>query len=128
MQILYYFILGHFQATIRTYIHNQQIFQNIIENAIKYMGDQKNPRIEIGVKNIEGKDYVYVKDNGKGIPLEHKEKIFNLFERFDEDTEGTGVGLAIVKKIVKLYNGDIKVESEEGKGSTFYIYIPQKGS
>ncbi len=104
----------------------KQVFQNLIENAIKYMGDQKNPKIEIGSLIKNNKEVIYVKDNGIGIPPEHHERIFHLFEQLDPESKGTGAGLAIVKKILKFHKGDIWVESEKGKGSTFYVYIPGK--
>ncbi len=106
----------------------REVFQNLIENSIKYMGEQKNPRIEIGTKRKRGKEVIYVKDNGIGIAPEYHKKIFNLFEQLDAEIDGTGAGLAIVKKILQLHNGNIWVESEEGKGSTFYVYLPQKRS
>ena len=104
----------------------RQVFQNLIENAIKYMGDQKEPRIEIGSLIKDGKEVIYVKDNGIGIPPEHHKKIFHLFEQLNPESKGTGAGLAIVKKILKFHKGEIWVESKKGKGSTFYVYIPKK--
>ncbi len=103
-----------------------QLFSNLINNAIKYMGDQSAPQIEIGVaKNKEDYEF-YVKDNGVGISEEMKDKVFMVFQRGDEQkkTEGTGVGLSIVKKVVENLGGKVRLESEFGRGSTFYFSIP----
>jgi len=99
-----------------------EVLQNLLDNAAKYMGDQLDPQIEIGQRGIDtehGKPIFFVKDNGIGIEPEHHERIFGLFNKLDPKTEGTGIGLAIVKKIVEVHGGRIWVESEEGQGSTF---------
>ncbi|MBN1580306.1 MAG: GAF domain-containing protein [Anaerolineae bacterium] len=97
-----------------------EVFQNLIDNAAKYMGDQPRPHIEIDTRDDEGQPVVYVRDNGMGIAPQYHEKIFGLFEKLDPDSEGTGIGLAIVKRIVETHGGRIWVESEGlGLGSTF---------
>ena len=105
-----------------------EVYQNLLENAVKYMGDQANPRIEIGMRR-EGEETVYyVRDNGIGIDPKYKEKVFGLFERLTSHAgdDGTGIGLAIVKRIIDLHEGSIWVESEgEGKGSTFCFTLPK---
>jgi signal transduction histidine kinase len=102
-----------------------EVFQNLIENAAKYMGDQATPRIEIGQHGEEnGKPILYVKDNGIGIAPEFHERIFGLFNKLDPQSEGTGIGLALVKRIIEVHNGRIWVESEPGKGSTFHFTLP----
>jgi signal transduction histidine kinase len=89
------------------------------------MGDQPSPRIEIGRKGeIGGKPVFFVWDNGIGISPAHKDRIFGLFDKLDVQTEGTGVGLALVKRIVEFHGGRIWVESELGKGTTFYFTLP----
>lgn len=107
-----------------------QIFSNLIDNALKYMGEQTQPLIEIGYKELEDKWQFYVKDNGIGIAEEYQNKLFQIFERIpDERTKnvrGTGLGLSIVKKIVELHNGEVGVESKLGQGSKFYFTIPKK--
>lgn len=102
-----------------------EVYQNLIENAIKYIGDkQQNPIIEIGCNFTKEKVDYYVKDNGIGIRKEYQEKIFGLFEKLDPNSEGTGIGLAFVKRIIELHEGKIWVESEgDFMGSTFYFYI-----
>ncbi len=106
-----------------------EVLQNLIENAVKFMGDQRNPLIEIGVRRDSDEHVYYVHDNGKGIKSRHQERIFNLFDKLDQDSEGTGVGLAIVKRIIEVHRGRVWVESEgPGKGCTFCFTIPKKGA
>jgi len=101
-----------------------EVLQNLLDNAIKYMGDQPNPRIEIGQQSEEnGKPVFFVKDNGIGIAPEYRERIFGLFNKLDPKSDGTGIGLALVKRIVEVHSGRIWVESEIGKGSTFYFSL-----
>ncbi len=101
-----------------------EVIQNLIENSIKYMGDQPDPKIEIGIRNDSGKPVIYVCDNGIGINPKYGENIFGLFNQLDQSKNGTGVGLAIVKRIIELHGGRIWVESEgEGKGATFCFTI-----
>lgn len=104
-----------------------QIFLNLITNAIKFMGDQKEPRVEIGGSRQEGFVEFYVKDNGIGIDPQYQNLVFGVFQRLKEvDVEGTGIGLAIVKKILDLAGGKIWFESKKGEGTTFFFRIPQK--
>jgi PAS domain S-box-containing protein len=103
----------------------QEVLQNLIDNAAKFMGDQPSPRIEIGQQGERGgKPVFFVRDNGIGISPEYKDRIFGLFDKLDMRTEGTGVGLALVKRIVEFHGGRIWVQSELGKGSTFYFTLP----
>jgi PAS domain S-box-containing protein len=104
-----------------------EVIQNLIENAAKFMRDQPEPRVEIGVRQ-DGEDTVcYVRDNGIGIEPRYQEKIFGLFDRLNPKTEGTGVGLALVKRIVEVHGGRVWVESEGlGCGCTFCFCIPGK--
>ncbi len=104
-----------------------EVLQNLFDNAVKYMGDQTDPRIEIGQRGEEaGKPIFFVKDNGIGIAPEFHERIFGLFNKLDTTSEGTGVGLALVKRIIEFHSGRIWVESDglPGKGSTFYFTLP----
>jgi PAS domain S-box-containing protein len=105
-----------------------QVFQNLLENALKYMGDQPSPRIEITCR--QEADYVIssVRDNGIGIAPAHFTRIFGLFEKLDPKAEGTGVGLALVRGIVDAHGGQVWVESEGvGRGSTFHVRWPACG-
>jgi PAS domain S-box-containing protein len=102
-----------------------EVVQNLIDNAIKFMGNQPNPRIEIGAFLNRGNGPVfYVKDNGPGIAPEFHEKIFGLFEKLAADNNNTGIGLALVKRIIEVHGGEIWVESQVGKGATFYFTLP----
>ncbi len=101
-----------------------QLFINLVANALKYHGE-KPPEIEIGFTDETGKYIFYVKDCGIGIDPKYFDKIFIIFQRLHSKGEypGTGIGLAICKKIVEVHKGEIWVRSEEGKGSTFYFSI-----
>jgi PAS domain S-box-containing protein len=97
-----------------------EVFQNLVDNAIKFMGDQPAPRVEIGVEKAGEENVFFVRDNGIGIDPRYQPKVFGLFEKYDPGTRGTGIGLALVKRIVEVHGGKIWVESAGiGKGATF---------
>lgn len=101
-----------------------EAIQNIIDNAIKFMGPQPNPRINIGsLMDAQGKPIFFVQDNGIGIEPQYRERIFGLFNKLDANSQGSGVGLTIVKRIIEVHGGKIWVESIPGKGSTFYFTL-----
>ena len=103
-----------------------ELFKYLIDNAVKFMGSQPEPRIEIGVRLQAKQTICYVRDNGVGIEPGHHDKIFGLFDRLDEETEGTGIGLALVKRIIEVHGGRIWVESKgRGQGSAFCFTLPQ---
>ena len=102
-----------------------EVLQNLIENAIKYMGAQPQPLIEIGQhEHKDGNPIFFIKDNGIGIAPEYHERIFGLFNKLDAQSEGTGIGLTLVKRIVEFHGGRIWIESAEGEGSTFFFTLP----
>jgi signal transduction histidine kinase len=102
-----------------------QLLENLIENAVKFIGDQPEPQIEIGFRRADAETVFYVSDNGMGIDPPFLEKIFGLFDKLDQKSEGTGIGLAIVKRIVEVHGGRIWAESEgAGKGSLFCFTLP----
>jgi signal transduction histidine kinase len=106
-----------------------EVFQNLVDNAAKFMGDQESPRIEIGARRDNGEVYCFVRDNGVGIKPEYHDRVFDLFDRLDTRVAGTGVGLALVKRIVEVHGGRIWVESDgEGLGSTFHFTLPTADS
>jgi len=101
-----------------------EVVQNLVDNAAKFMGSQIRPLIEIGAKT-EGETHVFfVRDNGFGIDPKFHSKIFDLFNKLDPKVEGTGIGLALVKRILEVHGGRIWVVSKPGKGSTFYFTLP----
>ncbi len=105
-----------------------EVLQNLLSNAVKFMGAQKHPQVEIGVKNsYNGYERVYyIKDNGIGIEKQFLTRVFGLFDRLNPKIEGTGIGLAIVKRIIELHGGNIWAESDgPGKGSVFYFTVPE---
>jgi PAS domain S-box-containing protein len=103
-----------------------EVWQNLVENAVKYLGEQAEPRLSLGFQQ-QGEDTVFtVCDNGMGIDPKYQGKIFGLFEKLDSKTGGTGIGLAIVKRIVELYQGNIWVESAGlGQGACFRFTLPE---
>jgi PAS domain S-box-containing protein len=104
-----------------------EVFQNLIDNATKFTGEQTAPRIWIGAEEEEESVVLYVKDNGIGIDPRHSGKLFNLFEKLDPGSEGTGVGLALVKRIIETHSGKIWVESDgPGCGATFRFTLPRR--
>ena len=105
-----------------------QLFQNLIGNAIKFRNGEV-PKIRIRSKKENGRWVFSIKDNGIGIDAEFKQRIFEIFQRLHSKDKypGTGIGLAICKKIVERHNGEIWLESQSDKGSTFYFTLPLNG-
>jgi len=102
-----------------------QIWQNLLENAVKYLGNQPEPVVELGVELHHSDICFVVRDNGIGIHPDYQEKIFGLFEQLDRHHGGVGMGLTMVRRIVELYGGSIRAESEgEGHGSRFIFSLP----
>ncbi len=104
----------------------RQVFANLIDNARKFMGSQEHPRIEVGFEPVKGVWHFYVRDNGMGIATEEQKKVFKLFQTLGraKEKEGSGVGLAIVRRVVESHGGQVWVESEGlGKGSAFHFTI-----
>ena len=106
----------------------QQALQNLIENAIKYRSAQRPPIIEIGAQGTDqtGMAILFLRDNGMGVPLEYQDRIFDVFSQVNAKSEGSGVGLATVKRIIEAHGGRIWVESEMEHGATFYFTLPIK--
>ncbi len=101
------------------------VLQNLLENAVKYMGEQPRPEVEIGaIREVGEEAVIFVRDNGIGIEAGHQERVFDLFAQLDASTDGTGMGLTLVRRIVEVHGGRIWVESEgRGKGATFFFTL-----
>src|SRR5207244_4402412 len=106
-------------------VHLFQVLDNLVRNALQFSVDGHPPEVEVGVAKRANETVLFVRDNGIGIPSSDWERIFEPFERLGhKDVPGTGIGLAIVKKIIELYQGRVWVESEPGKGATFFFTLP----
>lgn len=102
------------------------MFENLLGNAVKFRGSQEHPKVEVSVR--QGPEpVIVVSDNGLGIDPKFKDRVFELFERLDKRVPGTGIGLAIVKRIVEFHGGRIWVESTgvPGEGSRFCFTLPR---
>lgn len=105
----------------------RQVWMNLISNAVKYSSRETSPTIEIGYKDKDNEHVYFVKDNGVGFDMQYAHKLFGVFQRLHspEVFEGTGVGLALAKRIINKHSGEIWAESAPGKGATFYISLPK---
>lgn len=104
----------------------REVLANLFSNAIKFTSPREHPRIEIGGRSEEGQNVYYVKDNGVGFDMRHANKLFGVFQRLHttEEFEGTGVGLAIVQRIVQRHGGQVWAESKLNEGTTIYFTLP----
>lgn len=103
-----------------------EVMENLLDNAVKFMGDNPDPKITIGVRDDSDETVFFVRDNGRGIEEDKLEKIFELFQKYDTST-GAGAGLAIVKRIIEAHGGKIWVESgSRNQGSTFCFTMPNR--
>jgi signal transduction histidine kinase len=108
-----------------------ELVQNLLENAAKFMGERSEPAVWVGVRDAGaalGQVTLYVRDNGIGIDPSNQDRVFELFHRLDPRVEGTGLGLALARRIVETHGGRIWVESAgAGQGSTFCFSLPVAG-
>lgn len=104
----------------------RQVFANLIGNAVKFTRDQQAPVIEVGSRDEDGTTTYYVKDNGAGFDEQYKHKLFGVFQRLHtaEEFEGTGIGLALVQRIVDRHGGKVWAEGRLGEGATFFFNLP----
>ena len=104
-----------------------EVLQNLIENSSKFTKDNPNPKIEIGCRMDNEKPVFFVRDNGIGIDEAYRERVFGLFEQLNHKLGGTGIGLALIKRIVEIHNGNIWIEDgENGQGATFCFTVNQQ--
>lgn len=103
-----------------------RVFQNLVGNAIKFRHDGRASRVEVGAEERADGWLIYVRDNGVGIDERHKERVFVIFQRIGTKKRGTGLGLALCKKIVESHGGQIWFESVLDEGSTFYFTLPKE--
>jgi signal transduction histidine kinase len=105
----------------------RQVWINLISNALKYSSKKQETHVEIGSFEEQGQICYYVKDNGVGFNMEYKEKLFGVFQRLHkvDEFEGTGVGLALVKRIITRHGGKIWADAKLGEGATFYFSLPK---
>jgi signal transduction histidine kinase len=106
----------------------RQVWINLLSNAIKYSKNQSRPRIEIGSYDLDAQTVFYIKDNGVGFDERYKDKLFKVFQRLHsaQEFEGTGIGLALVEKIISKHSGKVWAESVVDKGSSFYFSLPKE--
>jgi len=106
-----------------------EVFQNLIDNSIKYMGNQPSPKIEVSAEARDEDVICFVRDNGIGIKPKYREKVFDLFEQLNPESEGSGTGLAIVKRIVETHGGQIWLDANsDAEGTTFWFTLPMNSS
>ncbi len=102
-----------------------EVFQNLLDNAIKFMGEQPEPCIEVRARREGRRVHCTIRDNGIGIAPEYQHRVFDLFDRLDPKVDGTGIGLALVKRIVEAHGGEIRIESTgPGQGTAFHFTLP----
>jgi signal transduction histidine kinase len=106
----------------------KQVLINLLSNAMKYSSKETRPEIEIGSKDEEKRTIYYIKDNGVGFDMAYAGKLFGVFQRLhsQEEFEGTGVGLALVKRIIDKHKGEVWADGQENVGATFYFGLPKK--
>jgi PAS domain S-box-containing protein len=107
----------------------KQVYQNLLHNAFKFTSKTENPQIKVGCDIMEGQQIYYVKDNGTGFDMKYVDRLFGVFQRLHrtDEFEGTGVGLAITKRIITRHGGTIWAEAEVGKGAGFYFTFTTLG-
>jgi signal transduction histidine kinase len=104
-----------------------QVLQNLVGNALKFSAGRSAPRVEVGCSREGDEDVFFVRDNGAGFDMRYADKLFGMFQRMHSESQfpGTGVGLAIVKRLIERHGGRIRAESAPEAGATFYFTVPR---
>jgi len=105
-----------------------QCFANLLGNAVKFVADGVKPQVRVWAEPCNEFIRVWIEDNGIGIPLHAQPRLFRMFQRLTANYEGTGIGLAIVRKVVERMGGRVGAESAPGKGSRFWVELRRAGS
>jgi signal transduction histidine kinase len=121
-------VQGQLSVVFGDHVRLVEVVQNLLENAVKFMGDRAEPCIEVGSLFENNERIFFVKDNGIGVDTAHHERIFGLFNKLDPQTDGTGIGLALVKRTIEVHGGRIWVKSNIGEGTTFCFTLPKENT
>jgi light-regulated signal transduction histidine kinase (bacteriophytochrome) len=105
-----------------------QVWVNLLSNAIKYSGKKERPEIHIGAEESAGAITYFIRDNGSGFDMKYADKLFGVFQRLHNpnEFEGTGVGLAIVHRIITRHGGTVRADAKVNEGATFYFTLPKQ--
>ncbi len=119
--------INQLPTVIADYSLMRQVWINLISNAVKYSSKSENPKIEIGYEELDSYFRIYIRDNGVGFDMKYVDKLFGAFQRLhsNDEFDGTGIGLAIVKRIITKHSGEISAIGEINSGATFYFTLPK---